>query len=622
MSNAQDEEIVGKAYDRRLMRRLLGYVRPYRGQVVLATLAAVLHSGAAVIGPFLNEILIDRYLVPGRTAARGGFLHPWLPRDPVRGITVIALLYIVALLLGFVLDFVQTYIMQWVGQHSMFDLRRDLFQHLQRLQVAFFDQNPVGRMVTRVTNDVEVLNDMIASALVAFFDDSFVLVFIIVILFRYDWRLALITLSVLPLIGVAAFVFRRAVRDSYRRMRAALARINAFLQEHITGMMVVQVFNREQQAQQEFRDINRAHRTAWIDAIFAHAVYYPVVDILSNLAVAGILWWGGLRVLHGELKPGIVVAFILYAQRFFRPIQDLSEKYNLMQSAMASSERIFKLLDTPVTLSSPAQSSPVSRLPGRIEFDHVWFAYQNEEWVLQDVSFAIEPGSTVAVVGHTGAGKTTLISLLLRFYDVQRGAIRLDGADLRQLDLRQLRRRFGVVLQDPYLFSGPVAHNIRLGESGISDEAILHASRSVNLHEFIEELPQGYDTVLRERGNELSTGQKQLVNFARALAPQPPYLILDEATSSVDTDTELRIRAALNHLVRDRTSIIIAHRLSTIQRADQILVMHKGRLREQGTHQELLRQRGIYWRLYRLQYKDQETGAAPTVAPTTSLTSS
>ncbi len=616
--SAQDEEIVGKAYDGRLMRRLLGYVRPYRAAVVLATLAAVLHSAAAVAGPFLNQVLIDRYLAPTHRPGAAGFLAARLPQNPYRGITLIAALYILALVLGFALDFTQTYIMQWVGQHSMFDLRRDLFQHLQRLEIAFFDRNPVGRMVTRVTNDVQVLNDMIASALVAFFDDSFVLVFIVAILFHYDWRLALLTLSVLPLIAFAAFYFRRAVRDSYRRMRAALAHINAFLQEHVSGISVVQVFNREAQAQEEFRSINRAHRNAWIDAVVAHAIYYPVVDILSNLAVAGILWWGGTSVLQGRLTAGVVVAFILYAQRFFRPIQDLSEKYNLMQSAMASSERIFKLLDTPVALASPAHPAAVSDRPGRIEFDRVWFAYKGEDWVLQDVSFSIEPGATAAVVGHTGAGKTTLISLLLRFYDVQRGAIRLDGRDLRAFDLQQLRRRFGVVLQDPYLFSGPIAHNIRLGESSISDEAILHASRSVNLHEFIEELPQGYDTVLRERGNELSTGQKQLVNFARALAPQPPYLILDEATSSVDTETELRIRAALNHLVKNRTSIIIAHRLSTIQRADQILVMHKGRLREQGTHQQLLRLRGIYWRLYQLQYKDQELASDSVPAPSLS----
>ncbi len=618
MSNAQDDEIVGKAYDGRLMRRLLGYVRPYRWQVALATAAAVLHSGMAVVGPYFNQILIDRYLAPRQGAQAHNFLDRYLPHKPNPGIEVIALLYIAALMLGFLFDFAQTYIMQWVGQHSMFDLRRDLFGHLQRLQIAFFDQNPIGRMVTRVTNDVQALNDMIASALVAFFDDSFVLIFIVVILFHYDWRLALLTLCALPLITFAAFYFRRAVRDSYRRMRAALARINAFLQEHISGMAVVQVFNRENLAREQFREINRAHRGAWIDAVIAHAIYYPVVDILSNLAVAGILLFGGTWVLHGRLTPGILVAFIMYAQRFFRPIQDLSEKYNLMQSAMASSERIFKLLDTPVTLATPPQPAPISNSPGRIEFDHVWFAYKGEDWVLQDVSFSIEPGSTVAVVGHTGAGKTTLISLLLRFYDVQRGAIRLGGVDIRHLDLQQLRRRFGVVLQDPYLFSGAVAHNIRLGEAEISDEAILHASRSVNLHEFIEELPQGYDTVLRERGNELSTGQKQLVNFARALAPNPPYLILDEATSSVDTDTELRIRAALNHLVKDRTSIIIAHRLSTIQRADQILVMHKGRLREQGAHQELLRLHGIYWRLYRLQYKDQEL--PPEAAPASLLT--
>ncbi len=612
MSSAQqEEEVLGKAYDRRLMRRLLGYVRPYRGIVLLSTLAAVLHSVTAVAGPYIVKVAIDRYIFPTHARGAGSFLNPWLPGNAFHGLTVLAGIYLVLLVAGFGLDFAQTYLMQWVGQHAMFDLRRQLFAHLQKLQIAFFDRNPVGRLVTRVTNDVQVINDMIASALVAFFDDAFVLIFIAIILFRFDWKLALITLAVLPLIGAAASVFRRAVRDSYRRMRVALARINTFLQEHVAGMSLVQVFNREDRTAEEFDEINRTHRDAWKDAVFAHAVYYPVVEILSMLAVADILWFGGVRVIGHRLTIGVLVAFIQYAQRFFRPIQDLSEKYNLLQSAMASSERIFKLVDTPVTLASPEHPAAAPAGAARIEVDHVSFAYHDQDWVIKNLSFTIEPGQTVAVVGHTGAGKTTLASLLLRFYDVQQGAVRIGGVNVKDWDLSELRRRFGVVLQDPYLFTGTIAQNIRMGDEAMADAAIEHAALHVDLHDFVSTLPDGYATELRERGSGLSTGQKQLVNFARALAANPPFLILDEATASVDTDTELKIRAALEKLLAGRTSIIIAHRLSTIQRADRILVMHKGALRESGTHQELLAARGIYWRLYRLQYKDQETAWTP-----------
>lgn len=610
----QEEEVLGKAYDGRLMRRLLGYVRPYWPQVLLATLAAVLHSVTQVVGPFLNKVVIDQYLFPTRAPGAHSFLTRYLPADAMRGITVVGVLYILMLVVGFGLDFAQTYAMQWVGQHSMYDLRRDLFRHLQRLQVAFFDKNPVGRLVTRVTNDVETINDMISSALVAFFDDSFVLALIVIIMFRFNWKLSLIALSVVPLIAIGTGVFRRAVRDSYRRVRLAVAGINTFLQEHISGMAVVQVFNRERVAFDEFRVINNEHRNAWTDAVFAYALYYPMVEILSTFAVAMILWFGGLRVLHNTLTIGIVVAFIQYAQRFFRPIQDLSDKYNILQTAMAGSERIFKLLDAPVTLASPPHPVPMPVGVGRIEFEHVWFAYNGENWVLRDVSFVAEPGTTLAIVGHTGAGKTTITSLLLRFYDVQRGRILLNGVDIRELDLHELRRRFAVVLQDPYLISGTVADNVRLGDAGLSEDAIWRAVEQVDLGEFVRAQPDGLQMMLRERGAGLSTGQKQLVSFARALAPNPPFLILDEATSSVDTETELKIRNALTRMVAGRTSIIIAHRLSTIQTADLILVLHKGVLREQGTHQELLRQHGIYWRLYRLQYRDQAGAPAPVPA--------
>ncbi|MGH9534316.1 MAG: ABC transporter ATP-binding protein [Terriglobales bacterium] len=618
MSSAQqEEEVLGKAYDGRLMRRLLGYVRGYWPQIVLATTAALIGSVTQVAGPYLNKVVIDRYLDPTHAPGSHSFLSAWLPANAYAGIADIAILYLLLLAAGLGLDFVQTYAMQWVGQHSMYDLRRDLFAHLQRLQVEFFDRNPVGRLVTRVTNDVETINDMISNALVAFFDDTFVLLLIVAVMFDANWVLALIALSVTPLIALGTMFFRRAVRDSYRRVRLAVARINTFLQEHMSGIALVQAFNREERAFAEFRQINHHHRRAWTDAVFAYAVYYPAVEILSTFAIAMILWFGGLRVLGHGLTIGIVVMFIQYSQRFFRPIQDLSDKYNTLQSAMAGSERIFKLLDTPVTLASPAAPVAAPAGVGRIEFEHVWFAYQGENWVLKDVSFTVDAGATLAIVGHTGAGKTTITSLLLRFYDVQRGRILVNGVDIRDWDLTALRRRFAVVLQDPFLTSGTIAANVRMGQPALSDAAVEDALAQVDLADFVRAQPQGLETVLRERGAGLSTGQKQLLSFARALAPNPPFLILDEATSSVDTETELKIRRALETMVSGRTSIIIAHRLSTIQRADLILVLHKGVLREQGTHQELLRQHGIYWRLYRLQYRGQAAAVPVTAAHST-----
>jgi ATP-binding cassette subfamily B protein len=505
--------------------------------------------------------------------------------------------------------------MQMVGQRAMYDLRVDLFRHLHRLPVQFFDRNPVGRLLTRVTTDVDVLNEMFTSGVVAIFGDFFSLLFIVIVMLQMDWKLALVTFAVLPFIMIATMLFRRVVRECYRRQRVAIARINAHLAEHITGMNVVQLFNREKKSFQEFDHINTAHKIAYLDSVFAHSMFYPAVEILSSVAIALIIWYGGRQVLGEMLTIGILVAFIQYAQRFFRPIQDLSEKYNILQSAMASSERIFKLLDTPVTIESPiepreaqkdAAAEPARAEAGRIEFRNVWFAYEKENWVLKDVQLTVKPGETVAVVGHTGAGKTTLTSLLLRFYDVQRGEILVDGRDVRKWDLQALRRRFGVVLQDPYLFSGTIESNIRLGTDTVTREDVEDAIEEVNLNEFIRSLPQGHQEEVRERGSSLSVGQKQLISFARALAHDPGILILDEATSSVDTETEFRIRDALGRMIEGRTSIIIAHRLSTIQRADRIIVMHKGQIREAGTHQELLAARGVYWRLYQLQYKDQE----------------
>ncbi|MBZ5646465.1 MAG: ABC transporter ATP-binding protein/permease [Acidobacteriia bacterium] len=637
-ADIHEEEVLGKAYDSRLMKRLLAYLRPYRWQVFTALAAIVIKSGADVVAPYLTKTAIDKYLARSAAGGARSVLDPWLSSEPLTGLAQIAVIYVLLLMLTFIFEFVQTYLMQWTGQKVMFDLRSQIFRHLQRMQVAFYDRNPVGRLVTRVTTDVDALNDMFTAGVVAIFEDVFVLVGIVAIMLKMKWWLALITFAVLPFIFIATMVFRAKVRDSYRRIRVAIARINAYLQEHVSGIVVLQLFNRERKSFDEFEKVNRKHMDAFKDAIMAHAVYYPVVEILSATAIACVFWFGGSVILRDlwlgragrdALTIGVLVAFMQYAQRFFRPIQDLSEKYNILQSAMASSERVFKLLDTPIEITSPA-APKLATGPGRIEFDHIWFAYRRISfptdgeplktengkpiqgtpgewgWVLRDVSFVIEPGETVAIVGHTGAGKTTMISLLLRFYDVQQGAIRIDGVDLREMDVSELRRRFGVVLQDPFLFSGTVRDNIRLGTDWIQQEQVEQAAEDVNVADFIRTLPQGFHEPVRERGSTLSTGQKQLISFARALAHDPRILVLDEATSSVDTETEFRVRDALSHMVEGRTSVIIAHRLSTIQRADKILVMHKGKLREMGSHQQLLAQRGIYWKLYQLQYKDQE----------------
>lgn len=600
-----DEEILGKAYDSRLMRRLLGYLRPYKGPVALALICLLALSIFQVVGPLLTKLAVDRYLAPS-SPPPATFLDPHLSSNPWIGLAQISLLYLLVLAVSFVLEFAQAYVMQWTGQRAMLDLRRELMTHLQRLDLAFYDRNPVGRLVTRVTTDVDALNELLASGLVTILGDTLALSFVVVVMFRLSPGMTGLLLAVMPLVVLVTLVFRRRVAQSYRRIRIAIARINAYLQEHVTGIVVLQLFNREKKSGQQFEKINRDHMEAFKDAIVAYGWFYPAVEFLGMLAIAMLLAYGGFRVREGELTLGVLVAFFQYGMRFFRPIQDLSEKYNLLQSAMAASERIFALLDTPVRVTAPEAAKPFPERPAAIEFDRVWFAYNNEEWVLRDVSFSIAPGETIAVVGHTGAGKTTLISLLLRFYDVQRGSIRVGGIDVREFDPRDLRRHFGVVLQDPHLFSGTIEGNIRLGTDRITEEDLVSAAEQVNLIDFIESLPDGFGQTVRERGDGLSTGQKQLISFARALAHSPRFLILDEATSSVDTETEFRVRDALARMVEGRTSIIIAHRLSTIQRADRILVLHKGRLRETGTHQELLAQRGIYWKLYQLQYKDQE----------------
>lgn len=600
-----EEEVLGKAYDGRLMKRLLSYMKPYRAVVAASLLLLLVDSLLQVIGPLLTKLAVDRYLVPVQHPAHT-ILDGWLSPDRWTGISQLAGLYLAVVVLGFFFDFGQTYLMQWTGQKAMFDLRRQLMVHLQGLDLSYFDKNPVGRLVTRVTTDVDVLNDLFASGLVTIVGDLLMLSFVILVMFRMSPGMTGFMLAVMPFVVLVTIQFRRSASQSYRRIRVAIAKINAYLQEHVAGIAVLQLFNREEQSKNEFEKINRDHMVAFKDSITAYGWFYPVVEFLGMLALGLLLASGGFRIRAGALSLGVLVAFLQYGLRFFRPIQDLSEKYNILQGAMAASERVFKLLDTQPTVVSPADPKPFPEGPVDLEFDHVWFAYNDEDWVLRDVSFRAAPGETVAVVGHTGAGKTTLTNLLLRFYDVQTGAIRIGGIDIREFDLVELRRRFGVVLQDPYLFTGTVSSNIRLGTPTISDEKIREASRHVNLLDFIEQLPEQFDTAVHERGSGFSTGQKQLISFARALAHNPRILILDEATSSVDTETELRVREALNRLVEGRTSLVIAHRLSTIQRADRIIVMHKSQLREMGTHQELLAQHGIYWKLYQLQYKEQE----------------
>ena len=602
-----EEEVLGKAYDSRLMKRLLTYMRPYSWVIAASMTLLLIDSLIQVIGPLLTKLAVDRYLVP--TASHNPtfpLLDHWLSHDPWIGLSQLAGIYGAGVLIGLFFDFGQTYLMQWTGQKAMFDLRRELMTHLQTLDISYFDKNPVGRLVTRVTTDVDVLNDLFTSGLVTIIGDVLMLAFVLIAMARLSPGMTGLMLAVLPFVVLVTVQFRRAASQSYRRIRIAIARINSYLQEHVAGIAVLQLFNREERSKREFESINRDHMLAFKDSITAYGWFYPVVEFLGMLALALLLAYGGFRIRQGALTLGVLVAFFQYGLRFFRPIQDLSEKYNILQGAMAASERIFKLLDTKPAIVSPARPQTFPQGSVAIEFDHVWFAYVGEDWVLRDVSFSVAAGETIAVVGHTGAGKTTLTNLLLRFYDVQRGAIRIGGIDIHDFHLIELRKQFGVVLQDPYLFTGTVASNIRLGTLSITDDEVELAATQVNLLDFVDTLTERFDTPVRERGNGFSTGQKQLMSFARALAHSPRILILDEATSSVDTETELRVREALTRMVTGRTSLVIAHRLSTIQRADRIIVMHKAQLREIGTHQELLAHRGIYWKLYQLQYKEQE----------------
>jgi ATP-binding cassette subfamily B multidrug efflux pump len=596
-----EEEVLGKAYDARLMKRLLKYLKPYRWHVALGILLSIIVSGMEAVRPVFVKIAVDVDIAKGDK----------------EGLLVTALMFLGVLILRGFVQYLSAYLTQWIGQRTIFDLRMEVFRHLQALSAKFFDKNPIGRLITRVTNDVEVLNEMFSSGIVMVFSDVFTIIGILYFMFTMNWELALVSLSVLPFLFYGTFLFRKKAREAYREVRLHIARINTFMQEHITGMVVDQLFNRERKSYEKFSSINAAHRDANIKSIFYYALFYPGIDLIGAVAVGLIIWYAGLNALEGAVTLGTVMAFLQFNEMFWRPIRDLSEKYNILQTAMASSERVFQLLDEKsiLTVHLPMGQTPktLERVQGKVEFRDVWFAYntpmdgqRSPEWVLKDISFAIEPGQTVALVGHTGAGKTSIISLLGRFYDVQQGEILVDGVNIQHVVPQDLRKHMAVVLQDVFLFSGDIKGNINLGNDAISLDRMKAAARIVGADRFIETLPGGYDAEVKERGATLSVGQKQLISFARALAFDPAILVLDEATSSVDTETELLIQAAIKKLLTGRTSIVIAHRLSTIQRADKIIVLHKGEIREMGTHQELLALNGIYKKLYQLQYKEQE----------------
>jgi len=591
--------------DAALVRRLLGYLRPYRRSAIAAVVLLLLHSLLGVVGPLLTKIAVDRSLRP--TTLDPSRLDAWVPVDRAEALALLVAAYAVILALNYVLRASQIQIMNRTGQDVMFDLRNEAFQRLQSKRVGYFDANPVGRLVTRVTSDVDALNDLFTSGIAAIAGDVITLAFIFAAMLYLSVKLTLILLTLGPVVFFVTWFFRSRVRANLRNVRGAVANINAFLQERLSGIAVIQLFGGEQRSQDEFEAVKQTHLTADLGAARAHSMFFPAVEMAGAVGIVLLFAGGGWLSAEGSLSLGVLVAFMQFGSRVFRPVQDLSEKFNVLQSALASSERIFSLLDEPVD-EAPGALVPADLLTNPdIEFEHVWFAYHDEDWVLQDVSFRVEPYEMMAVVGHTGAGKTTLISLLLRFYEPQRGHILVGGKDIREWSRDGLRKLFGVVLQDPHLFSGTIEENIRLGDDVTFDQARQAAGR-VQLLNFIESLPNGFQTVIGERGASLSTGQKQLLSFARALARNSPFLILDEATSSVDSSTELLIRDALTQLVDKHTSIVIAHRLSTIKRASRILVMHKGKLREIGSHAELITHKGLYWKLYQLQYESQERG--------------
>ncbi len=585
-----EDEILGKAYDANLMKRLLGYVKPYSKYVVIAILMNIVVAALGPLRPYLTKIAIDDYIV----------------NSNYDGLMYISILLVGTLVIQAIIQYFLTYFTQLMGQKIIYDLRVKLFAHIQKLALKYFDKTPIGRLVTRVTNDVESLNELFSSGIVMIFSDVFIIIWILVFMFFMSWQLTLVSLSVLPILFYATFLFRKKVRESYRDVRFQLARLNSYMQEHISGINIIQVFSKEKDEGSKFASINAGHRKANIDSIFYYAIFYPIVEILSSFAIALIIWYGGGNIVQSHMTIGVLFAFIQFTEMFFRPIRDLSEKYNIMQTAMASSERIFKLLDNKTFINDPASPKAFDKFEGNVEFKDVWFAYNDEDYVLKNISFKVNAGETVAIVGATGAGKSSIINLLNRFYDVNKGEILVDGVNLNSITKEDLRKSISIVLQDIYLFSGTIKSNINLGDSSISDEQIMQAAKTVGAHNFITQLPDQYSESVKEKGATLSVGQKQLISFARALAFDPQILILDEATSSIDTESEILIQKAIQELLKGRTSIVIAHRLSTIQNSDKIIVLHKGEIKESGTHQELLNKRGIYYKLYQLQYKDQE----------------
>lgn len=585
-----EEEILGKAYDAKLMKRLLGYVKPYKHYVIFAILLNIVVAALGPVRPYLTKIAVDDYIA----------------HSDYHGLFLISLLLFGSLIFQAVVQYFLTYFTQYLGQKTLYDIRTQIFNHIQKLALKFFDRTPIGRLVTRATNDVEALGELFSSGIVMVFSDIFIIFWILGFMFFMDFSLSLVTLSVLPVLIYGTFLFRKKARESYRDVRLHLARLNSYMQEHVTGMSVVQIFNKENDEFRKFSAINSDYRRVNIKSIFYYAVFYPSVELLSSIAIGLIIWYGGGEVIQRTLTIGVLFAFIQYTEMFFRPIRDLSEKYNIMQTAMASSERVFKLLDNQTMIRNPENPVKLENVKGSIEFRNVWFAYNDEDYVLKDISFKINPGERIAIVGHTGAGKTSIINILTRFYDINKGEILLDGVNIEKLDKRDLRKHISMVLQDVFLFSGDIKSNINLNDNTINEERIIEAARIVGADKFINNLPQKFSQEVKERGATLSVGQKQLISFARALAYNPKILILDEATSSIDTESEILIKQAIEKLLVGRTAIIIAHRLSTIQNADKIIVLHKGEIRETGNHQQLLAKKGIYYKLYQLQYKDQE----------------
>jgi ATP-binding cassette, subfamily B, multidrug efflux pump len=590
-----EEEAIGKTYDFQVARRLLKYLRPYMRLLVGAIALTFVVNWLGTLQPKFTQWAIDWYITP-RT---------------IDGLGLLVGLYLGTQALRLFFSYFQSILVNSVGQYTMFDLRRELYAKLQQQEVAYYDRNPVGRIMTRLTNDVDALNSLFTEGVTDLLGDLVIIVTIIIVMLWMDVRLTLISLLTVPMLFAATTWFRKGARRGYDLVRTRIARINAFLQEHFAGAQTVQIFNAETKSLRTFDRINEDYRRANIDTIFYYAVFFPLVDLIGAIGIALIIWYGGYRVMHGALSLGALVAFIQYSQALFQPIRDLSDKYNVLQAAVVSSHRLFKTLDLPIAITTPEKPLKVERARGRIEFQNVWFAYKDEDWVLKDVSFTVEPGQSIALVGHTGSGKTTITNLLMRFYDIQRGRILLDGVDLRDWDLKALRENFAVVLQEVFLFSGTIEGNIRLGRQEITEERVRWAAQEVHADGFIRRLKDDYQAEVRERGAGLSVGQKQLISFARALAFDPALLILDEATSSIDTETEQLIQRAIERVMRDRTSIVVAHRLSTVQNADRIIVLHHGEIREQGTHQELLAERGLYWKLYKLQYADLNKSVLP-----------